>query len=285
MADRTKAEGHFAFGKNWESYAKLVGNVELDAARNGLLKLLPAEQWQDRTFLDIGCGSGLHSLSAASLGVSRILATDIDLDSVETTGKMLTRTCLDIKWEVKPISVFDSNPEDLGTFDIVYSWGVLHHTGDMWRALDKAADLVSPGGALIVALYRSTTLDRFWTMEKRVYANASPALQAVIRSIYLIYFRAVYAAQGRSYRDYVSEYKTRGMDFYHDVHDWLGGYPYETALAGEVDDRLRGLGFASERVWAGPKTRGILSSGCDEYVYRRHPDAGTRGKRLECNHS
>jgi 2-polyprenyl-6-hydroxyphenyl methylase/3-demethylubiquinone-9 3-methyltransferase len=58
------------------------------------------------------------------------------------------------------------------------------------------------------------------------------------------------------------------MDFSHDVHDWLGGYPYETALAAEVERKMTALGFKAERVFARPMSFGLLGSGCDEYVYR-----------------
>ena len=75
-------------------------------------------------------------------------------------------------------SIFDPQIESMGSFDFVYSWGVLHHTGDMYRALRGAAGRVAPGGRFLFALYRRTPLCWLWKLEKRWYAGASPAAQA-----------------------------------------------------------------------------------------------------------
>lgn len=261
------ADSHFAFGKNWASYATLIGDSQIGEATKGLLKLIPAEEFQKRSFLDIGCGSGLHALAASRLGVARITAVDIDADSVATTRHVLAGRNLDTPWHTEQISVFNLDPGQLGTFDIVYSWGVLHHTGSMWEAVAKAAAMVAPNGLLAIAIYRKTRMDAFWKIEKRLYAHAPGFIQALVRKIYVALYRF---AKGGEFRDFVNNYRSsRGMDFHHDVHDWLGGYPYETALAPEIDDYLGRLGFRAERIFARPLTTGILGSGCDEYVYRR----------------
>jgi 2-polyprenyl-6-hydroxyphenyl methylase/3-demethylubiquinone-9 3-methyltransferase len=271
VEDRKKLESHFSFGKNWASYAGLIGEPQIEEATKGLLKLIPAEDFAGRSFLDIGCGSGLHALAAGRLGVSRVVAVDIDPVSVATAKTVLSANDFKPPWQAEVKSVFDLNPETDGTFDIVYSWGVLHHTGDLWQAVAKAASMVSVNGLLVLALYRRTYLDPFWLVEKRLYAHAPRPIQSLVRGIYVAMFRLGMLATGRSFRDYVAKYKSyRGMDFYHDIHDWLGGHPYEMTLAPEVDVRLTALGFAAERVFARPKGSGILGSGCDEYVYRRH---------------
>jgi 2-polyprenyl-3-methyl-5-hydroxy-6-metoxy-1,4-benzoquinol methylase len=265
--DLRAEDNHFAFGKNWASYAELIDEGAIDESKKGLLKFVSHAGYEGRTFLDIGCGSGLHALAAIRLGISRILAVDIDAESVATTRKVLSRQSVRIPWQAEHISVFDLDPVQHGHFDIVYSWGVLHHTGSMWAAVRKAAGMVAPGGLLILALYRTTPLDGFWKREKRWYAHAYPAAQRLVRGIYLCVFWLAHAPRG-SFRKFVAGYRSaRGMDFYHDVHDWLGGYPYETALASEVEAELTALGFKQERVFVEP-TRGILSAVCDEYVYR-----------------
>ncbi len=141
----------------------------------------------------------------------------------------------------------------------------------MWEAINKAAAMVAPGGLLAIALYRTTYIDSFWKIEKRLYSNAPTFVQKWLKSGYVSAFRVANMIRGKEdFQTYVANYKsTRGMDFDHDVHDWLGGYPYETALAPEVDLRMTGLGFQAERVFARPKSIGIPSSGCDEYVYKR----------------
>lgn len=265
-----KLDSHFAFGENWASYAKLIGEPQIKQAKEGLIKLIPADDFKGRSFLDIGCGSGLHALAAARLGVARVVGVDIDPNSAATARHVLSEHALNTPWQIENISVFDLTPQQFGVFDIVYSWGVLHHTGDMWQALDKAAALVAPGGLLAVAFYRKTYLDPFWKLEKRLYTNAAPFVQNIIKCCYTNAFRFARAItrQG-SFPDYLANYTSRrGMDFDHDVHDWLGGYPYESALAPEVDRHLAALSFKAERVFARPKSSGIFGSGCDEYVYR-----------------
>ena len=264
-----EATTHFAFGQNWASYAKLIKEPQIEEAERGLQKLIPAAELKDRSFIDIGCGSGLHALAATRLGVGRILATDVDADSVATTRALLTQHKPAVHWQAEQISVFDLDPTQHGSFDIVYCWGVLHHTGDMWEAVKKAAAMVAPGGLLALALYRTTKSDAFWRRAKRWYAHASPAGQWLARACYLVVYIALMLRSGRSFRAFVANYKSRGMDFRHDVHDWLGGYPYETTLCPEVDRRLKALGFKAERIFAEPIiARGLLGSGCDEYVYR-----------------
>jgi 2-polyprenyl-6-hydroxyphenyl methylase/3-demethylubiquinone-9 3-methyltransferase len=264
------ASSHFAFGKNWASYAELIDEPQIEASKKWLLKLIPAEKLVGRSFLDVGCGSGLHVLAATELGVNRILAVDIDADSVSTCKALLTDEKVTVPWHAEVVSVFDLDADRFGTFDVVYSWGVLHHTGAMWEAVEKAASMVAPNGLLAIALYRTTYLDPFWKFEKCLYARAPKPVQRAVSALYIAAYRLALLATGRSYRAFIENYKSvRGMDFPHDVHDWLGGYPYESALAPEVDRKLEDLGFKAERVFARPISHGLLGSGCDEYVYRR----------------
>jgi len=151
-------EGHFEFGANWREYAKTIDKNRIDLATAGLKKLFP-EGIAGKSFLDIGCGSGLHALAALSLGASSVLAIDIDENSVGTTREVLKKYAPDKKWDAKITSVFDTSPDALGTFDVVYSWGVLHHTGNMWHAIEKAAALVGTGGQFSLAIYAKTPFD------------------------------------------------------------------------------------------------------------------------------
>ena len=268
------AGSRFAFGDNWASYAKLVGEEQIESARQGLLKLLPAASFEGRSFLNIGCGSGLHALAAAKLGVRHVLAIDLDPKSVATTEALLARHGGSVPWTVRRADVFDLQPKQHGRYDIVYSWGVLHHTGDVAEAIGKAAALVALGGHFAFALYRPTRLDRIWVAEKRWYAKAGPRAQRLARSIYVALLRARLALTGQSFRAYLDSYNARGMDFGHDVHDWLGGYPYETIAAAAVEALMTQLGLQKVREFAisrSARPLGLFGSGCDEYVYRRTP--------------
>lgn len=272
----TSIEDHFAFGQNWAEYAKKVTEEEIVEAERGLQRLLGQDRLDGLRFIDIGCGSGIHCLAALRLGASEVLAIDLDPDSVKTTEAMLLRNApANTHWRVHEMSVLELDPDLHGTYDVVYSWGVLHHTGAMFEALERAAKVTAQHGQFVFALYRRVWADFFWRWEKRWYSKASPAAQRRARSLYVALFRLAYAATGRNFSSYVERYASnRGMHYYHDVHDWLGGYPYESILPHEVEHLMTTLGFSRVRSFVQRgrifgRASGILGSGCDEYVYRK----------------
>jgi len=270
VMDLTDRESHFEFGENWRSYARTIDQKRVDCAIEGIKKLFP-RGLAGRTFLDIGCGSGLHSFAALSLGAAYVLAIDIDENSVSTARALLSGRAAHSNWDTKNVSIFDASADELGQFDVVYSWGVLHHTGDMWRAIDCATKFVSLGGRFAIAIYSATTCDNLWKAEKKFYARAPRFVQWTIRQAYMGAFLT--ARTLRSWESpitYIRNYpKMRGMNFSHDVHDWLGGYPYETSTAAEIRDRVCCMGFAEERSFPLPKTLGLFGSGCHEFVFRK----------------
>jgi 2-polyprenyl-3-methyl-5-hydroxy-6-metoxy-1,4-benzoquinol methylase len=253
---------HFAFGENWLSFGRLIDPAKIISAKEGLARLVP--DIAGKNVLDIGCGSGLHALAAVGLNAAHVLAVDLDSKSVEAARKTLTQFASGQRWTVETADALLLDPTVWGTFDIVYSWGVLHHTGNLDLAMTKASQLVKPGGLIVLALYRRTMLDRFWVTEKRWYSSASPGGQKFVRGLYHAAFQVASTLTGKG-----RFAGTRGMDYWHDVHDWLGGYPYEAVLAPEVDTKLTALGFVAERVFARSRGVGIFGSGCDEYVYRK----------------
>lgn len=268
QCDLTAQQSHFAFGENWASYAKLVTEAEIEEAVKGLQRLVGG-RLDGKRFIDIGCGSGLHSLAALRLGAAEVLAVDVDPNSVSTTEGLLASQAPGKSWRAVEESVFGLKPEVLGGFDVVYSWGVLHHTGDLIRAMRSAAGLVRPGGMFIFALYRRTKLCWFWKREKRWYSQAGRVGQAAARAAFILLLRMKLARHNRSFREHVAKYKgNRGMDFYHDIHDWLGGWPYESISPAEVHALMRALEMEQIREFAVPyMPRGTFGSGCDEYVY------------------
>ena len=279
--DLTLADSHFAFGENWASYAENITEAEILEAEKGLKNLL-GDNIDGLSFLDIGCGSGLHSLAALRMGAKDVLAIDIDEKSVATTETVLKRFFPNGQWRVENKSVFDICPDGGGlqinggeAFDIVYSWGVLHHTGDMMRAIRIASSLVVDRGYFVFALYRRVWLDQFWKIEKRWYSRSDHLMQNRAMSIYRSIFRLGLRFTGRSFDDFIATYSSkRGMNFEHDIHDWLGGWPYESISPREVESFMKEQGFLPEQVFArngliAGREIGLLGSGCDEYVYRR----------------
>jgi 2-polyprenyl-3-methyl-5-hydroxy-6-metoxy-1,4-benzoquinol methylase len=272
MNNLLDAGTHFKFGENWKSFVQLVDERRISLSVEGLRALVGPEV-AGASFLDIGCGSGLSSLAAARLGARRITSVDIDSSSVQAATLLLAKWLRDVPWTAQVRSIFEMTPEADGQFEVVYSWGVLHHTGDMWRAIESAAALVAPGGVLAVALYRQTSTDPFWKLEKAFYSRTSKSIQALMRSAYNVLHLAAELFRGKPPSRHAAEYEKRGMDRKHDVHDWLGGFPYETVGYGEVETRLAPLGFTlvRERVYSPKPTLGLFGSFCDEWVLRRKP--------------
>jgi 2-polyprenyl-6-hydroxyphenyl methylase/3-demethylubiquinone-9 3-methyltransferase len=268
--DLTRLESHFAFGENWSDFAARLGEAQIARAVESLARLLPPEELAGRSFLDIGSGSGLSSLAALRLGAGRVLALDIDPDSVATTSRVLAAHAPGADWTARAANILDVSPAELGRFDVVHSWGVLHHTGDMWRAVERAAALVAPGGLLALALYRKTPACGAWREAKRLYSAAPAWAQAPARWLFSGALLAGVAVRGADPVRYVREYREqRGMSFRHDVHDWLGGYPYESAAPDEVLARAERLGLTNRRSFLIAQSRGLFGSGCDEFVFGR----------------
>lgn len=264
-------ELRFAFGENWLRFAANVHADQIVEAETSLSRLLGTKDLAGRSFLDIGCGSGLFSLAARRLG-ARVRSFDIDPQSVACTQAMRNQhRPNDPDWKVEQGSILDPTfVGGLGSFDIVYSWGVLHHTGDMSSALTRAAGLVGALGTIAVAIYRKTPCCRAWRLEKRIYATVPSLLQGVFRGAYKSAFFLVKALRGENPFRLVREYKSnRGMNWHRDVHDWLGGYPYESTTPATIKQHFAEMGFQLVRSFELPASLGLLGTGCDEFVWRR----------------
>jgi 2-polyprenyl-3-methyl-5-hydroxy-6-metoxy-1,4-benzoquinol methylase len=266
VRDKRELASHFAFGENWLSFQAGVAEASVAEAERGLAKLLPREEITGRGFLDVGCGSGLSMLAALRLGAREVIGVDIDPASVRAARALLGRHAPGGNWRAEEASVLDLSPETHGRHEVVHSWGVLHHTGAMWDAIDRVCRLVAPGGRLALALYRRTPFCPLWTREKRLYARAHPAVQAAIRGPFKAALLLRVAAGGRNPAAYVRDYRTRrGMDWGHDVHDWLGGYPYESVRPAELRTFLADHGLDVVRAFEEP-TVGLFGSACNEWV-------------------
>ncbi len=273
--ERFDVDTHFGFGENWADYAKNIDESKIVMAEEGMWKLLPSNALDGKTFLDIGCGSGLHTLSALRSGIKGAACIDIDPNSVATTRAVLQKYWKESNYVAFEYNILSGAPDPrlpVEGFDVVYSWGVLHHTGDMWTAIENAARYVAPDGKFVIALYKKSPLCKFWAAEKKLYTNV-PALRWPLNVAYMALYCGLKLLMGQNPVRYIREYKEeRGMNFLTDVKDWLGGYPYESASADEVQQRVEAMGFTLDRSYntEAPKGGGILGSGCAEYVFTRN---------------
>ncbi len=241
-------EKHYAFGKNWRSFIDAyLTDERIDEACASLSAFTKLDRLDGKTFLDIGCGSGLFSLAAHRLGAASVVSFDVDADSVGCCRELRQREDEPASWRVLEGSALDSEfMESLGEHDIVYSWGVLHHTGSMWEAIANSAARVKAGGLLYIAIYnRAESVgiyadgrvgsSAFWKKEKRFY-NALPALgRRLIDAGAATGMVLAYLAMARNPLAEIRNHKTlRGMSWMVDIRDWLGGHPYEYASVDEI---------------------------------------------------
>ena len=256
----------FRFGDNWRAFLGSLDEGRIRAAEQSLGARLGLARLDGRSFLDIGCGSGLFSLAARRLG-ARVRSFDFDPQSVACCAELRRRHFTDDPdWVIEGGSALDAAwLASLGEFDVVYSWGVLHHTGDLRRGLALAAERVAPGGLLFVAVYNAQGgASRRWLAVKRLY-NALPGplrppLVAAIAGWYEARHLAARLVGGGG----AAQERGRGMSRWHDWVDWVGGLPFEVARPEEVILPLQAAGFALVNL----ATVGA-GWGCNEYVLRR----------------
>lgn len=271
----------FAFGKNWARFLSQVDETAIAQACASIQRMTGLADLSGKRFLDIGSGSGLFSLAAHRLG-AEVTSFDYDADSVRCTEILRDRFAAgsERSWRVMQGSVLDpAFMASLDTHDIVYSWGVLHHTSHMWRALELASQAVGGGGILFIALYNDQGWrSQLWLRIKRLYNRLPTAL----RTVFVIAVMLPYEARGivfhlltlnpmgyvRLWTDYGAR-SGRGMNRWRDWVDWVGGLPFEVAKPEDVLDALRPKGFELHRMI----TR-LGGWGCNEYVFRRQALVG-----------
>jgi 2-polyprenyl-6-hydroxyphenyl methylase/3-demethylubiquinone-9 3-methyltransferase len=245
MKETNKKEVRFGFGKNWQHFLPVVDERRVELAKKSLLDFLELPNLEGKTFVDIGSGSGLFSYAAFLLGAKRIVSFDYDQFSVEATKSLKERAGNPDNWVVEQGSALDTTYlSSLGAFDIVYSWGVLHHTGSMWEAVSNTAKIVAPDGYYYIALYNNVEGrfgSRFWLMVKRRYNKGSSLTKLLIEWAYtFVYFILAPLLRGKNPFRMMREYgKERGMHYRRDVADWVGGYPYEYATPEQVFQFLK----------------------------------------------
>ena len=260
----------FSFGENWKRFLGVLNEERIKEAENSLLEMIGMNELKGRSFLDIGCGSGLFSLVAKRLG-ARVYSFDYDPQSVACTAELKRRYFPDdVNWKIEGGSALDIDYlKSLGKFDIVYSWGVLHHTGDMWKALENVPPLVERCGKLFIFIYNDQGLtSKIWRMIKRTYNKLPKPLRFfVLYPAFLRLWGPTMVKDTLCRKPFYTwkNYKDiRGMSAWHDVVDWVGGYPFEVAKPSEV------ICFYQKKGFVLAKSKGVGSGlGCNEFLFEK----------------
>ena len=275
--DETRLEAHFDFGLNWKTFVATVDEEMLGAAMRDIQDFLGCQSLGGRKVLDVGCGSGLTSLAAFKLGAQEIVSIDIDPENIRNVERLkktfhVPEGC---RWQVLVVSATEKDEmARLPMSDLVISWGVLHHTGDMWAALDNTASLVRHDGLLYLMIYRDALLAPLWKKAKRWYVQGGRLTRFVLRNGFAALLVAGLLLKLRNPFRTIREYpkKNRGMRWYTDVTDWVGGYPFEYASFDQVTEFLSARGFGLEKVTPPPNGNlnvGWRGPGSYVYLFRR----------------
>jgi 2-polyprenyl-6-hydroxyphenyl methylase/3-demethylubiquinone-9 3-methyltransferase len=265
-------ETRFAFGRNWRQFLSLMDDERIERAQESLQFLLGVDRLDGKSFLDVGCGSGLFSLAAVRCGAT-VHSFDMDDESVACARELQTRFAPSLdRWTIEQGSALDAAYlQSLGQHDIVYAWGVLHHTGHMWQALEQVAGLATPGGWLCLAIYNDQGgASRRWLRVKQLYVK-SPSWLRTLLLLAIGFYWETRAAAIRIVRlqnpsplaVWKAKKRDRGMSVWYDLVDWVGGYPFEVARPEEIFDFYLRRGFELQRL----TTQG-RGHGCNEFVFR-----------------
>lgn len=265
--DEIDAGNRFAFGDNWRAFLATLDEGKIEGSQRALAGFLGIDDLAGKTFVDIGSGSGLSSLAARRLG-AEVVSFDFDPESVACTRELRHRYDSEDHWRIEQGSALDPDFIDsLGTFDVAYSWGVLHHTGDMWTALDLVDRLVAPGGLLWLALYNDQgRASKMWHRLKRAYNEGGAVKRRALVAGTNAYFemRATPGRVANRLAGIPTQKRTRGMDKRRDLIDWVGGYPFEVSRPEQVFDFYRDRGYELRRM-----TTAGGGLGTNEFLFAR----------------
>lgn len=259
----------FSFGKNWAKYSELVDPVRIAKAQKHLQARFNVERFEGN-FIDIGCGSGVFAAAATKLN-ARVTAFDYDVNSVETSRKVIEK--FGDSHNLVSLSQGDVLSDglgiNLGNFDYIYSWGVLHHTGEMWKAISKISGEAKAGCVFVMAIYNDMgEISLHWKKLKKLYVNFPPSRPIIIAYAWYRFwakqqFRSLLTGNDpfKSWREYSID--SRGMSAWYDLIDWAGGYPYEYATPSEIINFMTSKGWICTNTW---RNYGI---GCNEFTFQK----------------
>lgn len=117
-------------------------------------RFLDPSDVSDRAVLEIGCGMGTHAAMLARAG-ARLTAIDLTDRAVQMTRRRFHELGLTARIERADA---EELPFPDGSFDMVWSWGVIHHSSSTERCLDEIARVLRPSGRVMIMVYYRPSL-------------------------------------------------------------------------------------------------------------------------------
>lgn len=235
----------FSFGKNWQNLLKTVNEDDFKRSLSDLDRWFKGRiDLKSKNIIDIGSGSGMHSLMLNTYEPQKLFSFDYDVNSVNATKSLWEKAGKPANWIVEHGSILDKKYiNKLGVFDLVYSWGVLHHTGSMWEAISNAIELVKPKGHFLISIYQGVdTYEKDLAIKRKYNAANSLGKRWIEWSEYIFPLMKKRIKWRENPFTWNTKYG-RGMNVYHDIVDWLGGLPYEVASEDQMKDFFARKGF------------------------------------------
>ena len=259
----------FKFGKNWKLFLKGLENKHIQISKKALLKFNQNINLKNRSFIDIGSGSGLSSLAAKQLG-AKVVSIDVDTECIECTKFLKNKFYKDSKdWDIKKLSILNTkNIKIMNKFDYVYSWGVLHHTGNLKKALKNTESLCGKNGFIHLALYNDQgRKSKRWKIIKKMYIKNNFIVKKLIELIFFPFFLLKPFLQSllSPILKNNNRIRKRGMTHYISMVDWLGGYPFETSKPEEIFNFFTNKNYTLISLYTcGP------GHGCNEFLFKKN---------------
>ena len=240
----------FSFGSNWNEFIdNSITNKSFDRKLKYCINHLSntfSKSIDKKIFIDIGCGSGLFSLAAIKLNASKVLSFDFDLNSVNTTNKLLSLKGVDkekansLQHDIRNEIILSNylNAEQSKKIQkFIYCAGVVHHTGNVYLSMDNVSKLANnKNDEIFISIYNKIPVLTFlWWLEKKIYINVG-IWRRLALFIWLFAWSSYWILKLQNPIKNIQRYgdNDRGMSFLTDAKDWLGGYPYEPLYKEDV---------------------------------------------------
>lgn len=200
---------------HWTDYP-----LELKGVLKHLEELFP-EGVKGKRVLDGGSGSGMVSVAFALMGAD-VTGVDITPKCVENGYKRAEHYGVKCKFINESLVTLDLSNEH---FDIIYSWGVLHHTEDARQSFFSLARHLREGGEIIVAVYLKTKISWFWNFARIFYQNAPTVFKTIFLNIGSVFLNIVDLFRKIIFNK--ERYMMRGTNNKEILNDWFG-VPHRT---------------------------------------------------------